>query len=271
MKNPLSMNNSAPIGIFDSGLGGLTVLKKIQDILPNENYIYFGDTAHLPYGSKSHECIIDYSENIVNFLLNKGVKAIIIACNSASSVAKTYLEGQCDIPIFEVISPAVKNAIQLTSNNRIGIIGTETTIQSKVYSQQISEFNQSIHIKEIACPLFVPIIEEGLENNKFTCEVVKLYLTPMVESAIDTLILGCTHYPIIKEQLYNFLSNEIKFVTSDIPVAISLKEYLETNQKLNLNGSGKIEFYVSDGAEKFQNLGSKFLNNNINNIQLIQL
>ncbi len=265
------MKNDAPIGIFDSGLGGLTVLKNIQEILPNENYIYFGDTAHLPYGSKSSSSIIDYSNSIINFLINKRVKAIIIACNSASSVAKKSLEKQVDVPIFEVITPAVQNAVQITTNNRIGIIGTDTTIKSKIYSTKISNIDQSINTKEIACPLFVPIIEEGLESYDFLSEIVQLYLRPMIEFDIDTLILGCTHYPIIKYQLEKLLSDNIKFVTSGNPLAKSLKKYLTDNNQHNISNPHPVEFYVSDSKEKFKALGSKFLKSEIKNVQLIQL
>tara|TARA_Y100000996_G_scaffold380500_1_gene334444 strand:- start:203 stop:1000 length:798 start_codon:yes stop_codon:yes gene_type:complete len=265
------MINDAPIGIFDSGLGGLTVLKQIQHCLPFEDYIYFGDTAHLPYGSKSNDCIIDYSYNIANFLISKNVKAIIIACNSASSVAKEYLQQQFDIPIFEVITPSVEHAVNVTNNKRIGIIGTETTIKSKIYSQKISNLDQSIYVEEIACPLFVPIIEEGLENNNITTDIAKLYLDSMIESNIDTLILGCTHYPIIKDQLSSLLPKQIKFITSGRPTGIALEKYLFANNQLNNNDKGKTCFYVSDAALKFKHLGSKFLNNDINNIKLVQL
>ena len=265
------MISNAPIGIFDSGLGGLTVLKQIQNCLPDEDYIYFGDTAHLPYGSKSNDCIIDYSHNIVNFLISKNVKAVIIACNSASSVAKEPLQQQFDIPIFEVITPSVDHAINITNNNRIGVIGTEATIKSKIYSQKISNLDKSIYVEEIACPLFVPIIEESLENNNITSDLVKLYLNPMIELNIDTLILGCTHYPIIKDQLSSFLPKQIKFITSGRPTGIALKKYLSENNQINCDGKGITHFYVSDDAEKFKHLGSKFLNNDINNIQLFQL
>jgi len=265
------MNNRSPIGIFDSGLGGLTVLKKIQELLPNENYIYFGDTAHLPYGSKSNNCIIEYSENITNFLLSKNVKAIIIACNSASSVANEQIQHQCKIPVFEVITPAVESAVQITSNNRIGVIGTETTINSKIYSKNISNMNKDIYIKEIACPLFVPIIEEGLENSRIAEEIFRLYLKPIINANIDTLILGCTHYPIIKKQLSNILPDKIKYITSGQPVGESLKKYLLKNAQLNDDTLSKVDFYVSDSPEKFQKLGSKFLTREIADIQLVQI
>jgi len=265
------MNKNSAIGIFDSGLGGLTVLKKIQKLLPNENYIYFGDTAHLPYGSKSNECIIEYSEKIVNFLIDKNVKAIIIACNSASSVAKDIIQAKTNIPIFEVISPAVEQAVQITNNNNIAVIGTEATIISKIYSKKISKINNTIKTQEISCPLFVPIIEEGLENHDFTQEIIQLYLSPVIDLNIDTLILGCTHYPIIKDQLSTILPDNIRYIASGTPVGEWLKKYLFKNKLLNTNDSNYIDFYVSDAPKKFQKLGSKFLNNKITNIKLMQI
>ena len=266
------INSTSSIGIFDSGLGGLTVLKKIQKLLPNENYVYFGDTAHLPYGSKSNDSIIEYSEKIVNFLISKNVKAIIIACNSASSVARERLNKICsDIPIFEVISPAVEKAIKSTKTNHICVIGTEATINSKVYSKKILDMNKNIKVKEIACPLFVPIIEEGLEQTHITDEIIKLYLEPITDSNIDTLILGCTHYPIIKDQLSNTLSSDIRYITSGEPMGQWLKQYLLANDLINKDSNKPTDFYVSDAASKFKKLGSKFLSNDMINIKLIQI
>ena len=158
------MTNDSPIGIFDSGLGGLTVLQKLKNILPNESYIYFGDVAHLPYGSKSNQNIIEYSKKIVDFLLSKNVKAIIVACNSASSVAINIIKNSSDIPVFDVITPSARYAAGKTKTNHIGIIGTHATINSNIYKKTIQNIDSSIHITQIACPLFVPIIEEGLEN-----------------------------------------------------------------------------------------------------------
>ena len=265
------MNRNSPIGIFDSGLGGLTVLKKIQRLLPDENFIYFGDTAHLPYGSKSNECIIEYSEKIVNFLINQNVKAIIIACNSASSVAKEKIQNKTGIPVFEVISPAVHKAISATKTNHICVIGTETTINSKVYSNALLKLNEGIYVSEIACPLFVPLIEEGLENDIISNQAVKLYLNTIVESDIDTIILGCTHYPIIKNQLSNILSNNIKYITSGTPVGEHLKRYLTAMNLFNNQSSSFVKFYVSDSVDKFKRLGSRFLNSEIVDVDLIQL
>ena len=262
------MNNDSPIGIFDSGLGGLTVLQKLKAVLPNENYIYFGDTAHLPYGSKSNQSIIEYSKKIVYFLLSKNVKAIIIACNSASSVAVQIIKTISNIPIFEVITPSVIEAVNTTKTNYVGIIGTKTTINSNVYSEKIRDINPEINTLEIECPLLVPIIEEGLENTNIAYEIAKLYLCPMVESKIDTLILGCTHYPIIINMLKKVISNKIHFISSGGPVTQSLFMHLEKNKNNNTNNHSTTYFYVSDYPDKFLKLGSKFLNDKIINVEV---
>jgi len=262
------MNNNSSIGIFDSGLGGLTVLNKIQELMPQENYIYFGDTAHLPYGSKSNECIIEYSKKIAQFLIAKNVKAIIIACNSAASVAFETIKKLSNIPIFEVITPSIIESIKLTNTNEICIIGTKTTINSKIYSKKIYKLNPKINTLEIACPLFVPIIEEGLENTKIAYEVGKLYLEKIADTNIDTIILGCTHYKIIINTLKKILPSNIKFIASGLPLAQHL--YKHCNNK-NKNNKGTTKFYVSDNPKKFKKFAVKFLNNEVINTKCIEL
>ena len=271
MKNQLSKINNSPIGIFDSGLGGLTVLHELKKILPNEEYIYFGDTAHLPYGSKSNQNIIEYSKKIVQFLLSKNVKAIIIACNSASSVAIDVIRSMTNLPIFEVVTPAILNAIKKTQTNHIGIIGTHTTINSQIYKNKIENINAEITTMQTASPLLVPIIEEGLENTTIAHAVVKLYLNPMLQSNIDTIILGCTHYPIISNMIKTVISDKIKLISSGHPLAKALATYLGKNECLNKNSNPSTCFYVSDSPEKFKKLGSKFLNDEILNIQVCEL
>ena len=265
------MNNDAPIGIFDSGLGGLTVFKKIQQLLPDENYIYFGDTAHLPYGSKSTNCIIEYSEKIVNFLLSKNIKALIIACNSASSVAKNRIRKICNIPVFEVISPAVNSAIQTTQSNHICVIGTETTINSKVYSKKISSINDNINITEISCPLFVPIIEEGWANTKIAKLSAEKYLFKLKKSPIDTLILGCTHYPIMANTIKNVINKNINLVFSGQTVGTALNIYLNKHNLINKSKKASIDFYVTDYPQQFNKIGSNFFGKKLTTLKLINL
>ena len=270
MKNQLSVNSDSPIGIFDSGLGGLTVLKKIKELLPNENYIYFGDTAHLPYGSKSKKNIIEYSEEISHFLISKNVKAIVVACNSASSVAVNSLRKLFALPIFEVITPAVLEAAYSTKTNNICIIGTKTTIDSKIYSKKIKEINPQINTIEIKCPLFVPIIEEALHDTEIAYDVVKLYLNSLCHSKIDTLIMGCTHYTIIEHMLRKVLPDNISFISSGTPLAITIRDYFKTNKMYNNNKTPITQFFVSDSPNKFQKLASNYLDNSINYVENVE-
>ncbi len=263
-----SNNNNAPIGIFDSGLGGLTVLKKIQEKLPNENYIYYGDTINLPYGAKSDQSILQYSKQITNFLIKQNVKTIVCACNSASSVAINQLKKNINIPVFEVINPAVQEAVYHTKTNHIAIMGTDTTIKSKSYSKKINALNPKIKTIEITSPLLVPIIEEGLENTPIANEVSKLYCQKIINSKVDTLILGCTHYPIIEGLLKKILTAKIRLISSGEPVAINLYNYLNKYSLINNNHSGNTQYYVSDNIEKFQQSASKFLNHSISDVAL---
>ena len=268
MKHTMQINNEHPIGIFDSGLGGLTVLQNLKKYLPNENYIYFGDIAHVPYGSKSNQNIIAYSKNIVEFLLSQNVKAIIIACNSASSVAFETIKNITDIPVFEVITPSVIDAIEHTKTKHVGVIGTSTTIESNIYKKKIKDLNPAISTSQMACPLFAPIIEEGLENTDIARAIVKLYLEPIITNNLDTIILGCTHYPIISQMLKTILPHNITLISSGKPLAQSLRTYLMKRDKLNQQSKSKIDFYVSDSHEKFKKLGSRFLGDDINNIHI---
>ncbi len=263
-----SNNTNAPIGIFDSGLGGLTVLKKIQEKLPNENYIYYGDTINLPYGTKSNQSIVQYSKQIINFLIKQNVKTIVCACNSASSVAINQIKQNINIPIFEVINPAVQEAVHYTKTNHIAIIGTDTTIKSKSYSKKIKALNPEINTIEIATPLLVPIIEEGLENTSIANEMSKLYCQKIINSKFDTLILGCTHYPMIEGLLKKILTHKIRLISSGKPVAINLYNYLNKHDLINNSLSANTQYYVSDNIEKFQQSASKFLNHSIDDVAL---
>ena len=196
------MNKNLPIGVFDSGLGGLTVLKALQKKLPNESFIYIGDTAHVPYGNKSKSSIIHYSTTLSNFLINTyNVKMIIVACNTASAIAITTLQNLFPIPVLDVINPMTKILSKHKTLQRIGIIGTYNTIQSKSYNKLLRNINPKLQISSQACPLFVPIIEEGLENHPIAKLMIHDYLSPLIGNDIEALILGCTHYPILKKTI----------------------------------------------------------------------
>lgn len=249
------MHKDAPIGIFDSGVGGLTVVREIMRQIPNEKIIYFGDTARVPYGSKSQETVTRYSEQIVRFLKSFGVKTIVVACNTASAYALETLEKNSDIPIIGVVKPGAKVAAETTKNGRIGVIATEATISSHIYAEYIQELKSHVSIHEKACPLFVPLVEEGLLQDPVTDEIARRYLTELIDIDIDTLILGCTHYPLIRSTLARIVGEKVTLVNPAYETAIELKQLLADLNMLNDEapglGSNQYQFYVSDKAEKF--------------------
>ena len=240
--------DNRPIGIFDSGCGGLTVLKEYLNLLPNENYIYFGDTARLPYGSKSKETIIEFSKQIVNFLISKDVKLIIIACGTASACAYDVLKDLYDIPIRSIIIPTSKTI----NDKNIGVIATKGTINSHAWEENIHAFHSDSHVISKACPLFVPLVEEGFADSEVAKIVAKDYLSVFKNSEISSLILGCTHYPILEKTIKETIKNNINIVNIGYYSALDTKEYLETNSMLNLNRALKtVEFYSSDDSKTF--------------------
>ena len=253
--NPM-IDASAPVGVFDSGVGGLTVVREIMRQIPNEKIIYFGDTARVPYGSKSKETITRFSRQIVNFLRTHYVKTIVIACNTASAYALDELEKEIDIPIIGVVKPGALAASEVTRNGKIGVIATPATISSHIYNQYIEEINPEVTIYEKACPLFVPLVEEGLWIDPVTDEIARRYLTELIDLDIDTLILGCTHYPLIRSTLGRIMGEKVTLVNPAYETAIQLRNLLQEKGLLNKNtpklGENQYQFYVSDMAEKFQ-------------------
>lgn len=249
------MRRDAPIGVFDSGVGGLTVAREIMRQIPNEKIIYFGDTARVPYGSKSQETITRFSEQIARFLRTFQVKTIVVACNTASAYALDALEKDMDIPIIGVLKPGAKTATELTRNGKIGVIATEATIGSQMYTKYIQDLNKNVTIYGKACPLFVPLVEEGLWEDPVTDEIARRYLTELIDIDIDTLILGCTHYPLIRSTLGRIMGDKVTLVNPAYETAIELKQMLGEMDMLNDEvpglGSNKYQFYVSDKAEKF--------------------
>lgn len=245
----------APIGVFDSGVGGLTVAREIMRQIPNEKIIYFGDTARVPYGSKSQDTVTRFSEQIVRFLQSFQVKTIVVACNTASAYALDALEKEVDIPIIGVVKPGAKVAADVTRNGRIGVIATEATIGSGMYPKYIEELDKNVTIYGKACPLFVPLIEEGLWEDPVTDEIARRYLAELIDIDIDTLILGCTHYPLIRSTLGKIMGERVTLVNPAYETARELKEMLDSLDLLNDEepglGSNRYRFYVSDKAEKF--------------------
>lgn len=256
-------DRNAPIGVFDSGVGGLTVVKEIMHQIPNEKIVYFGDTARVPYGNKSKETITKYSEQIVRFLREQKVKAIVVACNTASAYALDEIEKEVDIPIIGVVKPGAKVASEATRNGKIGVIATEGTIGSGIYSRYIKEINDDAEVFGKACPLFVPLVEEGLLQDPVTDEIAKRYLAELIDIDIDTLVLGCTHYPLIRKTVGKIMGEDVTLVNPAYETARELKELLEEKDLLRKEESGlgdnKYQFFVSDSSEKFKRFANSII------------
>ncbi len=263
--------NNKPIGVFDSGIGGLTVYKALKDKMPHESMIYLGDTARLPYGSKSAGAIIKFSEENARFLLNKKVKLIVIACNSSSSYGVAYLQNKLDIPVIGVIEPGAEEAVKY-SKGKIGVVGTTATISSKAYEKAIIEKNPDIEIITRDCPLFVPLVEEGWIEHKVTRLVIEEYLLPLKEQGIDSLVLGCTHYPVLKDVISDVIGKDIRLIDSGKATAEKVYSILKSFGWLNNSKKqGEDEFYVSDFPERFRKVGEIFLKRNIEKVSIANI
>lgn len=264
-----------PIGVFDSGVGGLTVAREIMRQLPNERIVYFGDTARVPYGSKSKETVTRFSRQIVHFLETQDVKAIVVACNTVSAYALEELEKEVDIPMIGVVKPGVRAALDATVNKKIGVICTEATMNSGIYSRYIQENDNSVKILGKACPLFVPLVEEGLWEDPVTDEIARRYLTELVDSGIDTLILGCTHYPMLRSTVRKIMGESVTLVNPAYETARELKALLadkglESEHRPEL-GTELYRFYVSDAADKFQRFANSILTYGILSAKVIRI
>jgi len=254
----------AKIGIFDSGIGGLTVAAQIFKRLPQVDVIYFGDTARYPYGPRSDEIVRKFSFQNVRFLLSEKVDFIVVACNTASAFALKSLKKEFDIPLLGVVEPGAKAAIKYTKNKRIGVIGTVGTISSSSYPKAIKKIDGSIKVFARACPLLVALAEEGHINRKATYLIVKDYLKPLMRKDIDTLILGCTHYPLLKKIISQIVGKKIKLVDSAREIASELKKHFQEKGRLNQRKyKGEHFFFVSDAPEKFAEVGERFLGKKI--------
>ena len=248
-------DRNAPVGVFDSGVGGLTVAREIMRQLPNERIVYFGDTARVPYGSKSRDTVLRYSRQIIRFLRTREVKAIVIACNTATALALDTVAAESDIPIIGVIHAGAKTAVESTRNGRIGVIGTEATIGSGIYTEVMKKMKPGIQVFGKSCPLFVPLVEEGFKEHVVTEEVIEYYLESMRHTQIDAMILGCTHYPLLRSKIRDYLGEEIKIVNPAYETAMDLKKLLYEKEMANDGTDAQhsvYSFYVSDAAEKFR-------------------
>ena len=248
-----------PIGIFDSGLGGLTTVREIQRIMPGEDIIYFGDTGRVPYGTRSRETIIRYTKDDIDFLLKHDIKFIIAACGTASSVALPVLRDKYDIKIMGVLESACRKAVEVTKNGLIGVIGTSGTVKSGKYGEIIKELNPDLEVFSNACPMFVPLVENGYAESEAAMIIAKDYLKPLKEANVDTLILGCTHYPLLTKVISAIMGEGVTLLSPGALAAAEAKSYLEKEGLLSNKECGNSEFYVSDSVENFTQLGSTFL------------
>ena len=258
----MKIDRDAPVGVFDSGVGGLTVAREIMRNLPSENVVYFGDTARVPYGSKSKETVIRYSRQIIRFLQEQQVKAIVVACNTASAFALDTVRNEFDIPIIGVIESGAKVAAARTRNKRVGIIGTVGTVGSGIHAQYLKKLDPEITVFGKACPLFVPLVEEGWLHDPVTVEVASRYLKELQDKDVDTLILGCTHYPLIRSTIRQVMGEEVCLVNPAYETALELGKLLE-EQGLSSTGTEQKEFpyrfYVSDLADEFKEFANSIL------------
>jgi glutamate racemase len=261
----MKLEKQHPIGVFDSGIGGLTVAHAIKKLLPGESMIYFGDTAHLPYGDKSEAAIQAYSVKIADVLLKKGCKVIVIACNSASSAAYELLKEyvQNDVHIMNVIDPMVSLVFDQFSGKSVGLIGTKRTVQSGVYNRKIEEGNKAISVHSVATPLLAPMIEEGFFNNQISYEIIAQYLADSSLNDIQALILACTHYPLIKKQINDFYQGKMTILDSSEVVAQALKNYLQSKDLLNDGSKGVDHFLVSDYTKSFEAAAQIFFHDSV--------
>jgi glutamate racemase len=267
-QDTLHKNDNRPIGVFDSGVGGLTVVKELIKYLPNEDIIYYGDTARVPYGTKSRDTIIKFSVENALFLLKHNVKIIVAACNTSSSVALPALKRNFKVPVIGVIRPGASDGIKACKNKRLGIIGTAATIKSNAYAREISRIDPSVKTFSRICPLLVPVVEEGLIDSKIIHDILKYYLDPLKQKNIDTLILGCTHYPILKAQISAFIGNSVALVDSAVSTAKCASVLLKKSSIASKrHAKGALKFFISDEIENFRRIGEKFIGEKLNCIK----
>jgi glutamate racemase len=257
------------IGVFDSGVGGLTVVKELIRQLPFEDIVYFGYTARVPYGIKSKETIIRFSIENILFLLKQDVKLICVACNTVSSVALPIIRNHFRVPIIGVLTPGVREAVYATQNRRIGVIGTNSTIRSRAYENEIKQLNPLVKVTALTCPLFVPFVEEGWLSGNVVLEVARIYLKPLKSAGVDTVILGCTHYPLLKSVIKEVLGEKVELIDSARQVGMEVKKTLSVEGLLNKERRGRHKFYVSDNPEWFMGLAERFLGQKIKDVSKV--
>ncbi len=270
MTNSPKLHDSRPIGVFDSGIGGLTVVKQLMALLPDEHIIYFGDTARIPYGSKSEEVVRRFALENSFFLLDHNVKMIVVACNTASALAIRFLKAILPVPVIGVIQPGALATAEKSRNRTIGVIGTTATIRSHSYHRELETINPHFRIISRACPLFVPLVEEGWIEDKATYLIARRYLQPLIDNRVDTIILGCTHYPLLKHVIQQIMGDSVTLIDSGFEVARQTKTVL-AREGLTApeNNGGGLRFFLSDLPYKFQEIGERFLERTLPHVQTI--
>ena len=264
--------DNRPIGVFDSGLGGLTVLKEIKKLIPTESVVYFGDNGRAPYGTKSTDTIVKYTFQDIRFLLNQDIKMIVIACNTASACSLKLVKDSFDIPVIEVTEPGAITAVNETKNKKIGVIGTVATVTSGVYERAINRLDSSIEIVQKACPLFVPLVEEGWWENDIAFRIAEEYLEPLKKEGIDTLVMGCTHYPLLYNTISKVMGPDVKLVSSALEVTKVVRKILgEMDIMRDENVKPVYRYYTSDSVEKFEPLCSSILGKKINSAEKVDI
>ncbi len=266
------IENAQPIGVFDSGIGGLTVLKEILSELPLESTVYLGDTARVPYGIRSPETVTRYSFENTRFLSFRGIKMLVVACNTVSAVSLDAIKKSLAIPVIGVIEPGAKAAVNATKSKKVGVIGTSATIRSSSYTKAIQAADPSVEVFALPCPLFVPLVEEGWTDGPIVEMTAERYLKTVREKGVDTLVLGCTHYPLLKNVLSAVMGNGVRLIDSAIETAGEIKKTLSGMSLLNTSTGGTSqEFYVTDSPDKFIEIGERFLGRKIDFIRKIEL
>ena len=269
---PPTPDPNDPIGVFDSGLGGLTVVKQIVQFLPNERIVYFGDTARVPYGTKSADTIIRYSRQIIRILLKRKVKMVVVACNTASALALEVVAKEFRVPIMGVIAPGAHKAALSTKKGKIGIIATSSTVKSGAYAHQIHKLNRRMKVISQPCPLFVPLVEEGWFDHTVTYDVAAQYLAPLKKAGVDTMVLGCTHYPLLKNVLHSVMGPRVALIDSAEEVAAQVRQMLIERDLLRMQLSPATHtFLVSDEPQNFKRLARRFLGGGVKEVERVDV
>jgi glutamate racemase len=266
------MSNGAPIGVFDSGMGGLTVVREMMKQLPNESIIYFGDTARVPYGPKSPDTVLRYSREITSYLIGQGVKTMVVACNTATAHALPALREEFQVPIVGVIEPGARAVAAATKTRKVGVIGTAGTIRSRAYEKEIRKLVPDADIIAQACALFVPLVEEGWVDTEPTRAIARNYLAPLVAAEVDTVVLGCTHYPLMKTVIGNVVGRDVRLIDSAEETARECGQVLRVNRLENTTpDQAKYRFIASDAPDTFLGLGERFLGSAIDRVEAVTL